>query len=57
MRNRYVLANAVLWATAIFAAALLKTPNLLSLVLLPTLAALSLLMAGPDACLNRSDIS
>jgi hypothetical protein len=57
MRKRYVLANALLWAAAILAAAVLKAPNFLSLVLLPMLATLSLLMVGPDACLNRSDIS
>ncbi|HEV2682430.1 MAG TPA: hypothetical protein VGV14_18145 [Rhodanobacter sp.] len=57
MRKRYMLANALLWAAAILAAAILKAPNFLSLVLLPLLATLSLLMVGPDACLNRSDIS
>ena len=57
MRKRYVLANALLWAAAILAAAVLKAPNFLSLVLLPMLATLSLLTVGPDACLNRSDIS
>ena len=57
MRKRYVLANAVLWAAAILAAAVLKAPHFLSLILLPMLATLSLLTAGPDACLNRSDVS
>ncbi|HWX66706.1 MAG TPA: hypothetical protein VNZ27_09810 [Rhodanobacter sp.] len=57
MRKRYVLANALLWAAAILAAAVLKAPNFLSLVLLPMLATLSLLTVGPGACLNRSDIS
>jgi hypothetical protein len=57
MRKRYVLANAALWAAAILAAAVLKAPNFFSLVLLPLLATLSLHMARPDACLNRSDIS
>jgi len=55
MRKHYVLANAVLWAAAILAAA--KAPVFLSLILLPMLATLSLLTAGPDACRNRSDIS
>jgi hypothetical protein len=57
MRKRYVLTNAVLWAAAILAAALLKAPHLLSLILLPTLATLSMLAAGPDNRHHRSDIS
>lgn len=57
MKKRYVLANAMLWAAAMLAAAVLKAPVFLSLVLLPLLATLSLLAAGPGACLNRSDIS
>ncbi|UJJ59815.1 hypothetical protein [Rhodanobacter denitrificans] len=57
MKRHYVLANSVLWAAAILAAALLKAPNFYSLVLLPTLATLSLFTVGRDACLNRSDVS
>ena len=57
MRKRYVLTNAVLWAAAILAAALLKAPHFLSLILLPILATLSMLAAGPDTCHHRSDIS
>jgi hypothetical protein len=57
MKNRYVLANAVLWAAAILAAAMLRAPGFLLLVLLPTLATLSLLTVAADACLNRSTIS
>ena len=57
MKKRDVLANSVLWAAAILAAALLKAPNFYSLVLLPTLATLSLFTVGRDACLNRSDVS
>jgi len=57
MRKHYLLANAVLWAAAMLAAATFKAPNFLSLVLLPMLATLSLLAAGRDACPNRSDIS
>ncbi len=57
MKKRHVLASAVLWAAAMLAAAVLKAPVFLSLVLLPMLATLSLLAAGPDACPNRSDIS
>jgi hypothetical protein len=57
MKKNYVLANAVLWAAAMLAAAALKAPNFLSLVLLPTLATLSLLMTSWRACLNRSELS
>jgi hypothetical protein len=57
MKKRYVLANAMLWAAAILAAAVLKAPDFLPLVLLPTLATLSLLTVAADACLNRSTIS
>jgi hypothetical protein len=57
VRKHYVLANAVLWAAAMLAAAALKAPNFLLLVLLPTLATLSLLMVGPHARHNRSDLS
>jgi len=44
---------AALWAAAILAAAALGTPTFLSLILFPSLAAVSLL-ARPDVCLRRS---
>ncbi|MBD8879864.1 MULTISPECIES: hypothetical protein [Rhodanobacter] len=58
MRKRYVLANAMLWAAAMLAAAVLKAPNFLTVLLLPMLATLSTLVARrPEFCLNRSDLS
>ncbi|GAB3779997.1 hypothetical protein [Dyella agri] len=57
MRKPYVLANALLWAAAMLAAAVLRAPVFLTIVLLPMLATLSTLAAGRDACLNRSELS
>ena len=62
MRKQHVLANAILWAAAIIASAVLAAPNFLVLVLLPLLATLSLLSAGRDArlrhaCSKRSAMS
>ena len=61
MRNQHVLANAMLWAAAIIASALLAAPVFLSYVLLPLLAFFSLAQTrqatgGERACLNRSDL-
>ena len=57
MRKPYLLVNAMLWAAAILAAALLNAPHFLSLILLPMLATLSQLAIGPRACRIRSHIS
>jgi hypothetical protein len=57
MKKRYVLANAMLWAAAIIAAAALAAPSFLVLLLLPTLAVLYQLMSRPRACFQRSDLS
>jgi hypothetical protein len=57
MRKPHVLANAMLWAAAIIISAVLAAPHFLSLVLLPSLAVLSLLMAAQDPCSQRSDLS
>jgi hypothetical protein len=40
--------NAILWATAILASAILGAPQFLTLLLLPSLAAMSLLMTRPQ---------
>jgi hypothetical protein len=45
-QNPYVLANAMLWAAAIIAAAMLGAPKFLFLVLLPLLATLSVVTFG-----------
>jgi hypothetical protein len=39
MTNQRVIANSLLWAAAIIASAILKAPPILSLILLPGLAA------------------
>jgi len=49
MHKTYVLANSVTWAAAIIASALLGAPSTLTLVLLPSLAAISLLATAPRA--------
>ncbi|HEX8776770.1 MAG TPA: hypothetical protein VF738_01525 [Rhodanobacter sp.] len=57
MKRPYVLANAVLWAAGMVAAAALKAPVFLTVVLLPLLATLSMQAARADACLHRSELS
>lgn len=57
MRKPYLLVNAMLWAAAIVAAAVLNAPHFLSLILLPMLATLSQLAIGPRACRIRSNLS
>ena len=51
-KNPYALANAMLWAVAIIAAAILGAPKFLFLVLLPLLATLSVVTFGPRAASN-----
>ena len=53
MSRQNTFAEAVLWAAAIIAAAATGAPSLLSLILLPSLATVSLL-ARPDTCTHRS---
>lgn len=53
MRRQDIFAEAALWAAAIIAAAATGAPSLLSLILLPSLATISLL-ARPDTCTHRS---
>jgi hypothetical protein len=49
MNRRYLIANSILWATAIIASAVLRAPASLTLVLLPCLAACSWLAALPGS--------
>jgi hypothetical protein len=49
MNRKFIIANSILWATAIIAAALLGAPTTLSIILLPSLAGCSLLAALPRA--------
>jgi hypothetical protein len=51
----YLIANAVLWAAAIIASAILGAPRLLTFILLPALAAISLLLAGRRPGAQRRD--
>lgn len=44
MNRKHIIANAVLWAAAIIAAAVVGAPTVLTIVLLPALASASLLM-------------
>ncbi len=44
MNRKYIIANSVLWAAAIIAAAAVGAPAVLSIVLLPALASVSLLL-------------
>jgi hypothetical protein len=46
MGRKYLIANAVLWAAAIIASALVAAPTVLSLVVLPALASISLLLTS-----------
>lgn len=50
-------ADAILWAAAIIASALLGAPHFLCLIVLPTLAVLSLRKERQTTCFNRSDLS
>jgi hypothetical protein len=45
MGTKFLIANAILWAAAIVAAALVAAPTVLSLIVLPSLAAVSMLLA------------
>lgn len=46
MNHKYVIINAVLWASAIIASAIVGAPAVLTAVLLPALATSALLIAG-----------
>jgi hypothetical protein len=53
MRKRYLIANAVLWAAAILASAVIHAPVVFSIIILPTLAFASLVIIRPKS--NDSD--
>ena len=44
MNGKYFIANAILWASAIVASAIVGAPTVLSIILLPTLATCSLIV-------------
>lgn len=54
MKQKYVLAIAILWAVAIIASAVTGMSTFFSLILLPSLAAVSLLIVRPRLCLTRN---
>lgn len=49
MNRKYIVANSLIWAAAIIASAELGAPTMLTLILLPSLAAMSWLAALPVA--------
>lgn len=57
MNNKYFIGNAILWAAAILASALVHAPAILSGIILPTLAVCSLVVIRPKfvdpECENR----
>jgi hypothetical protein len=53
MKKPYVTANAVLWAAAVLAAAVLDAPPVIGQILLPWLAVVSVVTTGPSACFKR----
>jgi hypothetical protein len=50
--RKYILANSILWAAAIIAAAILDAPRTLTLVLLPLLASIACLVVVPASFRN-----
>jgi hypothetical protein len=53
MKKPYVTANAVLWAAAVVAAAVLDAPPVIGQILLPWLAVVSVVTTGSSACFKR----
>jgi hypothetical protein len=49
MNRKYYIANAILWASAIIASAILEAPTALTLILLPSLATFALVVTRPNA--------
>jgi hypothetical protein len=49
MNNKYFIGNAILWAAAILASALVHAPVALSGIILPALAICSLVVIRPKA--------
>lgn len=46
MHHNYLIANSILWASAIIASAIVDAPTVLTTILLPVLAMVSLLVTG-----------
>ena len=47
MNRKYFIANAILWACAIIASAVVEAPFVLTVILLPALAVCSLFVSRP----------
>lgn len=54
MNQKYVLTHAILWAVAIIASAAAGASTFFPLILLPSLAAISLLVARSPRCVKRN---
>ncbi len=58
MNQKYLIGNAILWAAAIIAAAILKAPQTLVVLVLPTLGFCALVLLRPrsdaQACAQSS---
>ena len=57
MKNRHETAQALMWAAAIIAAALLKAPTALTLLLLPSLAVVALLATGHRGRIKGNEVT
>ena len=56
MNRKHFVANAILWAAAIVAAAILGAPAFFSGVLLPGLAAVAMLLTWPTSRTTRCEM-
>ena len=56
MNRKYLIANGILWAAAIIASAIVGAPTVLSVVLLPALAIISLLVTGSKLSSTKRDV-
>jgi hypothetical protein len=56
MNRKYLIINGILWAAAIIASAILNAPTVLTFILLPALAIVSLLVTGSKLGSNKRDV-
>jgi len=55
MNQKYIITNSILWAAAIFAAAIVGAPSILTAVLLPSLWACSFIVAPRRECARHPE--
>jgi hypothetical protein len=55
MNRKHLIVNGILWAAAIIASAIVGAPTVLSVVLLPALAIVSLVVTGPKLGSTKRD--